>query len=67
MGDTNSITGVHANVVYVCDMYKSSDKRDDQCEGLHKSIHRSLGFKKGMSAASLDINGIRAHTKSGNS
>ena len=67
MGENNSTTGVDANVVYVCDMCKNSEQRDDQCEGLPKSIHRSLGFKKGMSAASLDINGIRAHTKSGNS
>ena len=44
VGDNNSITGVDTNVVYVCDMCKNSEHRDDQCEGLPTSIHRSLGF-----------------------
>ena len=34
VGDNDSITGVDANVVYVSDMCKNSELRDDQCGGL---------------------------------
>ena len=59
--DNDSITGVDANVVYVSDMCKNSEQRDNHCRGLPTSIHRSLGFNKGMPLASLNINGLRTH------
>ena len=59
VGDNDSITGVDANVVYVSDMCKNSELRDDQCGGHLTLIHRSLGFNKGMSIAPLSINGLR--------
>ena len=60
-GDSKSITGVDANIVYVSDMCKNSEQRDDQCGGLRTSIHWPLRLNKGMSIASLNINGLRTH------
>ena len=61
VGDNNCISGVDANVVYVSDKCKNNEQRDDQCGGLPALIHRPLGLNKGMSIASLNINGLRTH------
>ena len=42
-------------------MCKNNEQRDDQCGGLPALIHRPLGLNKGMSIASLNINGLRAY------
>ena len=60
--DDNDITSeVDTNVVYVSDICKNSEQRDDQCRGLLTSILRSPGFNKSMSIASLTINGLHTH------
>ena len=61
MGNNNSITRVDANVVCVSDRCKNNEQRYDQCGGLPASIHRPFGFNKGMSIASLNINGLHTH------
>jgi len=43
VGDNDSITGVDANVVYVSDMCKNCELRDDQCGGL-PSINSSVSW-----------------------
>ena len=61
MGVNSSISGVDANVVYVNDMCKNNEQRDDQCGGLPALIHRPPGLNKGMSIPSLNIYGLRTH------
>ena len=61
MGDNSRITGANADIVDESGNGIKDKQHDDHSGGLPHLVRRPLGFKKGLSIASLNINGLRTH------
>ena len=61
MGVNSRITGADAEIVDDSGFGINDKQHDDHSGGLSHLVRQPLGFKKGFSIASLNIDGLRTH------